>query len=260
MPLLAEAQSALRQSLRRLKAPDDPDQLAAYEWVREAAARHRIFLKRFLRADDLADPEGWPDLLARIEALSGGGAQSQRQRMLLDRLRSHVLHAWARARDRGVLAGGHRRPWRRSSARACRRAAGRSGTCSCPVIDDLPDGADLPPGFRLVLREIDRYLATRTPRPVAATAPEPTAEVARGRPAAGRQERRPDRRHPPPGGPAGPEDGPRPGGADLDRDEGAPVDRQVRAGVARPEVALVLLAIRWSSHCFGDVKRLIGVN
>ena len=91
LPLLAEAQSALRQSLRRLKAPDDPDQLAAYEWVREAAARHRIFLKRFLRADDLADPEGWPGRLARIEALSGGGAQSQRQRMLLDRLRSHVL-------------------------------------------------------------------------------------------------------------------------------------------------------------------------
>ena len=25
--------------------------------------------------------------------------------------------------------------------------------------------------------------------------------------------------------------------------------------VARPEVALVLLAIRWSSHSFGDVKR-----
>ena len=35
-----------------------------------------------------------------------------------------------------------------------------------PVIDDLPDRDDLPHGFQLVLREIDRYLATRgRPRP-----------------------------------------------------------------------------------------------
>ena len=32
-----------------------------------------------------------------------------------------------------------------------------------PVIDELPDRDELPPGFRLVLREIDRFLATRTP-------------------------------------------------------------------------------------------------
>ena len=81
LPLLAEAQSALRRSLQRLQAPDDPDQLEVYERVREIAARHRIFLKRFMRADDLADPEAWPGRLARIEALSGGGAQSQRQKV-----------------------------------------------------------------------------------------------------------------------------------------------------------------------------------
>ena len=56
--------------------------------MRETAARHRIFLKRFLRADDLADPAGWPGLLARIEAQAGSRPQSQRQTMLLDRLRS----------------------------------------------------------------------------------------------------------------------------------------------------------------------------
>ena len=33
-----------------------------------------------------------------------------------------------------------------------------------PVVDDLPDRDDLPPGFRLVLREIDRFLATRVAR------------------------------------------------------------------------------------------------
>ena len=68
LPLLAEAQSAVRCALRRLQAPDDPDQLAAYELVRETAARQRIFLRRFLRADDLAGSEAWPALLSRIEA------------------------------------------------------------------------------------------------------------------------------------------------------------------------------------------------
>ena len=170
LPLLAETQSALRQSLRRLKVLDDPDQLAAYEWVREAAARHRIFLRRFMRADELADPEDWPERLARIEALSGGGAQSQRQRMLLDRTLSESGRAeesW-RAVVTAVedVVGGGVPP----SSREVRDLL-------LPHIDDLPDGAELPPGFRRVLREIDRYLATRTPRPVAATAPEPSTEV-----------------------------------------------------------------------------------
>jgi len=56
LKLIAEAQSSLRHSLRRLAAPDDPDQLAVYEWLNATAARNRIFLKRFMRADDLAEP------------------------------------------------------------------------------------------------------------------------------------------------------------------------------------------------------------
>ncbi len=62
LPLLAETRSMLRQALHRLQAPDDPDQLAAYEWVRGTTARHRIYLKRFMRADDQADPSRWPEV------------------------------------------------------------------------------------------------------------------------------------------------------------------------------------------------------
>jgi hypothetical protein len=254
LPLLAEAQSALRQSLRRLKAPDDPDQLATYEWVRGAAARHRIFLKRFLRADDLADPEGWPGRLARIEALSGGGAQSQRQRMLLDGLRSLVLTMGE--------GGGTGESWR-AVVSAVEDVVGECIPPSSrevrdlllPHIDDLPDGAELPPGFRLVLREIDRYLATRMPRPAAATAPEPTAEVAEAaRLLEGKSVlliggiRRP-----------GAQQALRTALALgeliwIETREHESIDR-FGWYVARPEVALVLLAIRWSSHSFGDVKR-----
>ena len=59
LPLVAEAQSALRAALKRLGAPDDADQLEVFEWVKASAARHRVYLKRFMRADDLADPAGW---------------------------------------------------------------------------------------------------------------------------------------------------------------------------------------------------------
>ena len=35
------------------------------------AARQRIYLGRLMRADDLADPAGWPALLVRIEVARG---------------------------------------------------------------------------------------------------------------------------------------------------------------------------------------------
>ena len=49
LPLVSEAQSGLRAALKRLNAPDDTDQLASFEWVKETAARQRVYLKRFMR-------------------------------------------------------------------------------------------------------------------------------------------------------------------------------------------------------------------
>src|SRR5262249_28228094 len=46
-----------------------------------------------------------------------------------------------------------------------------------PVLDDLPHRDDLPPGFRLGLPETDRYLATTITHREARVAHEPTAEV-----------------------------------------------------------------------------------
>ncbi len=254
LPLLAEAQSALRRSLGRLRAPDDPDQVAVYERVREISARHRIFLKRFMRGEDLADPEAWPGRLARIEALSGGGARSQRQKMLLDGLRSRVQtlcegegtdDAWRAVLTAVEEVVGSGVP---PSDRHVRDLLLR-------FIDDLPAVEELPPGFRLVLREIDRYLATRTPRSAAATAPEPTAEVREAaRLLSGRSVvliggvRRPEAQ------------GVLRAALRLnaliwiETKEHQSI-RGFETTIARPDVALVLLAIRWSSHAFGDVKQ-----
>jgi hypothetical protein len=250
--LLAEAQSAVRRSLRRLKAPDDPDQLAAYEWVRGAAARHHVFLRRFLRADDLADPAGWAGLLARVEAQAGRRPQSQRQAGLLDRLRSlcnpgggeptdEAWRAIVTAVDELINEGTP------PSSREVRELL-------LPLLDELPGFEDTPPGFRLVLREIDRYLATRPSSTNRAKLHEPTGPVLEAaRLLSGRGAvligglRRPEAQQALRSAL---------GLRELvwvETREHQPVTA-FEPYVARPEVALVLLAIRWSSHSFGDVK------
>jgi hypothetical protein len=255
LKLLAEAQSSLRRSLRDLQAPDDPDQLAVYEWLHATAARHRIYLKRFMRADDLADPPGWPGLLARIESAAGTQPQSKYQRTLFDELRSHLRHLTEQGGNTG-------RNW---------QAVFRSVQCIIdagvppsnrelrdlilPVIDELPDQDVLPPSVRLVVCALDNYLATRQSTSTAASPPVPTDDVQRAaRLLAGRSlaliggVRRPEAQ--------------RMlrialGLKDLiwiETREHESIKRFASA-VARPDVALVLLAIRWSSHAFGDVKQ-----
>jgi hypothetical protein len=253
LPLVAEAQSAVRRSLQRLRVQDDPDQLAVYEEVRETAARHRIFLKRFMRADDLADPDAWPDLLARIESRSGSGALSQRQQSLFENLRSLCASKHTGLTDESwraiisaveMLVDEGTPP----SSREIRDSL-------LPLLDDLPETEDWPPGFRLVLREIDRYLATRSRGPVDVASTESTAEVRvaaellSGRSAVLLGGIR------------------RPQAQELLRTTlgleelvwiGTREHQSIRgfeAVIARPEVAVVLLAIRWSSHAFGEVKQ-----
>jgi hypothetical protein len=253
LPLLAEAQSALRRSLQRLQAREDPDQAEVYERVRDSAARHRLFLKRFMRADDLADPAGWPGLLARIETQAGNRPQSQRQAVLLDHLRSLCTptgdeRAAASWRSILLVVEGLIDEGMAPSSREVRDLL-------VPLLDDFPEVVDLPPGARLVLREIDRYLATRQTAAAPVTSQEPTASVREAarlltgrsivligglrRPAAQRSLT-----------------------AALglnalvwiETKEHQPITA-FEPAIARPEVALILLAIRWSSHAFGEVKQ-----
>jgi hypothetical protein len=123
-----------------------------------------------------------------------------------------------------------------------------------PVIHELPDIEDLPPGFRLVLRELDRFLATRSSTVKSPIAPEPTAEVREvARLLGGRSivliggSRRRE--------------------AQESLESAFALkeliwietkEHQAVAAfeplIARRDTVLVLLAIRWSSHAFGDVK------
>ncbi len=252
--LLAEGQSMLRRALKRLRAPDDPDQLAVYQFVRDQAARRRIFLRKHMRSDDLADPAGWPGLLSRIEAIAASGHQSRQHDERVNRMREHLG---------AVRRGANPEPAWRAVIEAVEEAIDEGVPPSnreirdllLPVIDDLPDREDLPPGFRRVLREIDRYLATRAPSQRATPDYVPPAEVKEaarllgGRSAVligGIRRREPQ--------------------ASLRRALGLKeliwIETREHQSIepfepviARPDVALVLLAIRWSSHAFGDVRQ-----
>src|SRR5262249_19093163 len=48
-----------------------------------------------------------------------------------------------------------------------------------PILEDLPESLELPRNFQLVLREIDRYLASRASKPEAEANEEPSENVRR---------------------------------------------------------------------------------
>src|SRR5262249_53971094 len=166
--------------LRQLRANDDPDQLEVFEWLKATAARRRIFIRRFMRAGDSADPSQSADLQARIQKLAerSGHPSSKRSR-------SEALFNRLRAGVESVRGGAANEPDWRALIAAVEDILGEGVPPSSrevrelllPVVNGLPDFDDLPPGFRLVLREIDRFLASHDPGGESPNAPAPAAEV-----------------------------------------------------------------------------------
>jgi hypothetical protein len=253
LPLVAEAQSALRAALKRLGASDDPDQLEVFQWVKASAARHHVYLKRFMRADDVANPVGWAELISRIEAMAQSGQLSRKQSSELE----HIRDPLARIQD----GAGVEEDWNaviRTVDELVKGGVPASNreirTALLPVIESLPERNDFPTGFRLVLHEIDRFLARRSSAPAHAaphTSSAVTEEAARllqgrsivliggirrreGQDAVRRALRLSDLIW-------------------IETKEHQSID-SFEPIIARSDVALVLLAIRWSSHAFGDVR------
>ncbi|MGO9600312.1 MAG: hypothetical protein ACLP7Q_20195 [Isosphaeraceae bacterium] len=252
---LAEAQSGLRRALQRVGLDTDADQEDVYQWLRGSASRHRIYLRRHMRADDLAEPAGWPSLLSRIEEARSSGRKTPGQGRLFEQAREHqelikqkvaVEADWSAfigAVDALVADGIP------PSSRELRE-------CLLPIVDDVPEREDFPRGFRLVLREVDRFLATRSAPSPAIGHHEPSAPVKQvARLLAGKSivliggSRRRDAQ----------EAITRLFGLEslvwLETREHQAV-LTFEPVIARPDVALVLLAIRWSSHAFGEVRHL----
>lgn len=66
--LTAETQSALRAAVAQIRPFADSSQEALFQWLRRRAQNERVFIDRYMRRDDVADPAHWPDRLERITA------------------------------------------------------------------------------------------------------------------------------------------------------------------------------------------------
>jgi hypothetical protein len=255
LDLLAEAQSALRVAVGRIDGPTDRDQLQAFNWLKRTAAERQIFLQRHMRVDDPADPALSAELAGRLDALDSRLQEARRRekqrRKWFGKVRYEVKQLAADDRERDPH-------WRTliktvdelvvdgtpASSRELRELL-------LPIVEQVPD-LELPPSFQAVLREIDRYLESR-PAEEAQVERHPSAHVLEAaRLLRGRKvvliggTRRPHIE------------------AALQSALGVMLDwietreHESLAGfeqhVARPAVELVLLAIRWSSHSYGEVK------
>lgn len=258
LDLLAEAQSAIRAIVLEMEGLADSDQLRAFNWLKATAAENQLFIQRHMRMDDAADPRGWPALAGQIDALDAilqkAQQKSKQRRKLLGKVRHKASLIAAEPEGCGQhwaiviqtveeLLGGGLPP----SNRELRDIL-------LPVMELFPD-IELPKGFGLVLRELDRYSTQHPAAAGAASPPEAAPSVWQvAALLAGKSlvliggERRPASQ------------------AAIVEAFGLKEliwietrDHQSIAGfepyIARPEVALALLAIRWSSHSFGDAKQ-----
>ena len=255
--LTAEAQSALRMAVEMVDGKPDTDQNRMFLWLRQAATEQQIFIARHMRLDDPADPTQWNDLQERIGQLDSEIEEiRQRDKQRSKTLKKAQYHARVIGNGKGSEAD-----WNKV-IEAVDVLVGEGMPASntdlrdmlVPIVDDMPE-VDIPEGFQRVLGEVDRYLATQMP-PAQQIVREASAEVQKV--------------------------------ADLYKGKTMAIiggDRRPHAYealksafglkeliwigtrehesteifvpyIARPDVDTVLLAIRWSSHSYGDVKAM----
>jgi hypothetical protein len=259
LDLLAEAQSALRAAVACIDGHTEPDQDRVFNWLKSTTYKHQVFIRKYMRLDDPADPKQWAELSARIDQLDSSFQAAlqgtRRRKKLLSKVR-HKASVIAQAPQ-----GDHQDDWGILIATVDELvSAGVPPSYRdlrellLPVIDSLPEALEGGKGFRLVLREIDRFLSTSPPPKHPELAPERAPEVQEAARVLGGKavvliggDRRPAAQE------ALKE---ALGLRDLYWVETR--EHQSLEGfkpfVARPEVAVVLLAIRWASHSYGDVK------
>ncbi len=259
LSLAAEAQSVLLYAVadtRDVKV--DFDQVQLYAHIRTVARQRQVFIAKYLKREDRAAPESWPDVLRRIAELADQFRKSGERDRARTKAVNNLRYKLTRLRESSEATP---EEWSRvfelidsviSAGLPPSNAELRD--LLLPVIEEVPDNPPPPPGVQLVLREIDRYLdslpdAEPPPRSQHLSHEvEEVAELLEGREIVLI------------GGQARP----------LHRDALKQAFRlaDVRwlstpehtsftvfeSDIARPEVALVILAIRWSNHDYDHVR------
>ena len=259
--LLAEAQSALRGAVASARSDDDTDQVRVFEYLRHLTRVRRIFVDRYMRRDDSAPAGEWAELMRRIEEARQPLAVRKARAQAFRSVEYHAgqvagaseaddLHHWgkiARYIEAFLAAGG------KPSDPGLRGAL-------LPILTHLPESYESPEGLSLVRRELDRYLALQSAE--AAQGPEEADDHSPGPEVEKLRSWLSGRRVVFIGGVEKPERSAVIRQAfdlkELDwittreHQSNAPFIPHIR----HPDTALVLLAIRWSSHSFGDINAI----
>ena len=259
LDLAAEAQSSLHVAIASMDGNTDADQIKLFNWLRTTGAERQILIRHFMRRDDPANPKLAEQLQRRIQQiddkLQSFKNRSKRHRSLNNKLRYHLklitdnvgqnrIYDWQKAMETVEELVNEGLP---PSNREIR-------DLFLPVLDDIPETLDLSKNFKLVLREIDLFLAARpTKVELSAVSSAPTEDVRRAAELLRGQtivliggDRRPMAVEALT--------------AAFDLKELIWVEGRDQTyadfepQVARPDVAVVILAIRWSRHGFGEVK------
>ncbi len=258
LDLVAEAQSAIRGAVASMDGRPDGDQLKMFFWLRGTAATRQILIRRYMRGDDQADPSKWPDLAERIKkfeaTLQRSRDRDKRHKKLIDKIRYHAKRV--KDHPESDRTGDWERIIEVVDELVCDGVPPSNRDIRdllLGVLDDLTEKVETTKNFDLVMREIDRFIALRPNSVDKISEEKPSEEV---RKAANLLRGRAvvliggDRR-------------PR---AEESLKSALGVSDLIWVGgrestyiafephVARPDVAVVLLAIRWSSHGFGEVK------
>lgn len=258
--LLAEAQSSLRIIVARLEGPPtDHDQARVFGWLKSVAMNRQIFIRRYMRLDDPADPERWIDLRNRIASFQ---VQSEDGRKKITQRKKALSRLKHKLSQISAMPADERLPhWTSIAADVDELVASGMPPSNLELrdllvahVDELPEMATMPKGFQLTLREIDKYLSSMPDKAADADAETTSPQISEvADMLAGKAviiiggDRRPF------------------AAEALERSfllsELIWIDTRAHESisgfepyVARPEVAMVLLAIRWSSHSYGEVQ------
>ena len=159
--LLAEAQSALRLAIDRIGGKPDLDQIRTFDWLKTTVNEHQIYIPRHMRADDPADSTQWKGLVARISA-AGDRIQSQHQQEKHRRkLFGKIRHKLSLLQDDPEAAEAH---WRQIAEVVEQLLADGLPPSNrelrdllAPALTSLPPTSDLPKGFQRVIEEVEDF-------------------------------------------------------------------------------------------------------
>ena len=266
LELVAEAQAIVRESLHDLRTDADRDQEHAFYWLRRVTDEQGFYIRRYMRQEDKIGPEQLPSLETRLAEFEVRFLQPQQANIVQQRLLRPLAYHLQQIRDKPQQPHGH--DWKRVMELASSWVEKGFPPSSpairerlLPVMDEIPFSDEWTEPFRRVMRELDRYQAQRDLTEAnheadhlddaRAQSPEVTQvrELLHGQSVVmvgGECRHKAHERLKSAFGlreliwPNAPKDG-------SHTDYGP--------AVARPEVTIVVEAIRWSSHGFNEVKQ-----